>query len=113
MTPAPSLPASAGTSGISSGAKAGIGIAVALAAVVALLAAAFLIRRKRRAAAANRITPADLGNVYHDAEQGGNTQPEKKVAAAPVERTADETQTRQQMDGTSNYDNLENRAELA
>jgi len=83
---------------------------VALVAVAALLAAAYLLRRKRRAAAANRVMPADLSNVYHDAEHGGKLKPEKTVAAGPVELTVDERPL--EMDGSSNYDNLENRAEL-
>jgi hypothetical protein len=87
-SPSPSPPAA--NSGISSGAKTGIGIAVALVAVAALLAAAYLLRRKRRAAAANRVMPADLSNVYHDAEHGGKLKPEKTVAAGPVELTVDE-----------------------
>jgi hypothetical protein len=107
-SPSPSPPAA--NSGISSGAKTGIGVAVALVAVAALLAAAYLLRRKRRAAAANRVMPADLSNVYHDAEHGGKLKPEKTVAAGPVELTVDERPL--EMDGSSNYDNLENRAEL-
>ena len=48
--------------------------------------------------------------MYHDAEHGGKLKPEKTVAAGPVELTVDERPL--EMDGSSNYDNLENRAEL-
>jgi uncharacterized protein (TIGR03382 family) len=108
----PILPGS--SSSISSGAKTGISISVALVAVVVLLGTAFLFRR-RRAAAENKVTPADLSNVYHDTKNGGTTQSvaqEKKVAPGLVELTADKAR-RHKMDGGSNYDNLENRAELA
>ncbi len=83
---------------------------MALVAVAALLVAAYLFRRKRRDASANRVIPADLSNFYHDAEQGGKLKPEKNVAAGPVEFTVDERPL--EIDGSSNYDNLENRAEF-
>jgi hypothetical protein len=113
--PTQSQPANKGDSGLSSGAKAGIGIGVALVALAVAIAGILLIRRKRRGAIANRApATGEQSEAYHDAEAGVNRQPEKKGPGAPTDPVElNTTERAQELDGGSNYDNLEHRHELA
>jgi uncharacterized protein HemX len=110
----PPSPPNRGGSGLSSGAKAGIGIGVALVAVAALIVGVLLFRRKRRSAATNVATPAEQSEPYYNAEAGINGQPEKKGprgSGEPAELTA--VERTQELDGGSNYHNPEHHHELA
>jgi hypothetical protein len=114
-SPTQSQPANKGDSGLSSGAKAGIGIGVALVALAAVIIGVLLIRRKRRGAVTSTAPAvAEQGEAYCDAEPAVNGLQEKKGPGRPAEPAElNTTERAQELDGGSNYDNLERLHELA